>query len=359
MNLKTFHSFTFAPEDTVVSAALSAPHEAVIMLSSGLVFRFDMKAEKSEPLFSVKSNTGYQDGGFDTNAQTSIHTLDSIVVVANDYKRHAYVHYPGNYRRLHLHREDYYANTSRYPIALFKNEQGIPHLIYSQAWNHLQIMNLDSRQILTADKSLIEEGAEERHLEFYQKYPEDNKLPWPRPYDYFFGGLQMSPDQKSSLSAGWVWGSFDACNVYEVAHFLTQNRIADIYVAGGEHLNRPICWINPETIALASYPFEDDGKPATRETPHEIHFYKIEGSTSTLQKKITLWDMSLINTRFSFNQKLQALIISSEEAGMKVLSLEGEVLFSATDMPASTYYPNFDLFLTLEGNVIKVQQLVG
>ncbi len=32
---------------------------------------------------------------------------------------------------------------TNYPIALFKNNDGIPHIIYGAAWNHVQIMNLD------------------------------------------------------------------------------------------------------------------------------------------------------------------------------------------------------------------------
>ena len=102
-----------------------------------------------------------------------------------------------------MQREDYYAEHSSYPIALFKDDSGIPHLIYSQAWNHTQIMNLDTRQVLTAAKSLIEENAEEKHLKFYAEHEESNKLLWPRSYDYFFGALSLSPNQKNFLSTGW------------------------------------------------------------------------------------------------------------------------------------------------------------
>ena len=174
----------------------------------------------------------YSDGGFDTLAQTSIYTLNEILVVVNDFKRHGFVHYPDKYHALHLWREDYHVDISTYPIALYKNSDGVPHLVFAEAWNHVQIMNLDTRQILTASKSLIERNAEEKHIEFYKKFSEDNKLAWPRPYDYFFGKLYISPNQKKFSSAGWVWGSYDSYLVFDIDNFIYSNRISDIKIGG-------------------------------------------------------------------------------------------------------------------------------
>ncbi len=89
-----------------------------------------------------KSVFNYSDGGFDITAKTSIYTIDEIVLVVNDFKRHGFVHYPGKYHALHLWREDYHANISAYPIALYKNEKAGPHLILRVAWNHIQIMKV-------------------------------------------------------------------------------------------------------------------------------------------------------------------------------------------------------------------------
>ena len=75
-------------------------------------------------------------------------------------------------------------------------------MIYGVAWNKIHVANLTTRQVLTADKSLIEEGAEQHH------------------FDYFFGGLTISPNGKKFLSAGWIWGSYDACAIYDIEDFI-------------------------------------------------------------------------------------------------------------------------------------------
>jgi hypothetical protein len=183
MEINKIHEIIFDTDETILASTLSNSNELVMLMSSGGVIRHKIKERNGEYLFSIKSGIGYSDGGFDLNSKSTIYTMDEIVVVVNDYKRHGFIHYPTKYHSLHLWREDYHADISTYPITLFRNEEGVPHIIYGEAWNHIQIMNLDTRQILTASKSLIEENAEERHIEF-EKY-EHNKLPWPRPYDYF------------------------------------------------------------------------------------------------------------------------------------------------------------------------------
>ncbi len=186
MEIVKINETRFDIEENIITVSLSGFNEFVMLMSSGDVIRYNIDEQKKQFLFSVKSSFSFEDGGFDIESPSTIYTLDSIVVIVNDYKRHGFVHYPEKYNSLHLWRKDYHAAISTYPIALFKDEIGIPHLIYGEAWNHIQIMNLDTRQILTASKSLIEEKAEEKHLEFYKNHKEQNKLPWPRPYDYFW-----------------------------------------------------------------------------------------------------------------------------------------------------------------------------
>ena len=152
LEIKKIHDLTFDTEETILATTLSAPNECVMLMSDGKIIRYNIEKEDNEVLFSVKNRVSYSDSGFDIHAPSTIYTMDSIVVIVNDYKRHGYVHYPGNYESLHLWRKDYHADISRYPICLFKDENDIPHLIYGVAWNHLQIMNLDTRQILTRFK---------------------------------------------------------------------------------------------------------------------------------------------------------------------------------------------------------------
>ncbi|MBN9295633.1 MAG: hypothetical protein J0I41_01420 [Filimonas sp.] len=346
-----------ATNDTIIAAAISGKDEVVFLLSNGTMYRYNTTTQKEESLFSVKSQIGYSDGGFDLDAPSTIYTLDEIVVIVNDFKRHGFIHYPGKYEALHLWREDYHADISKYPIALFKNKEGVPHIIYAEAWNHVQIMNLDTRQVLTAAKSLIEEGAEEKHLEIYAKQEEANKLPWPRAYDYFFGRLEVSPDNKWFLSAGWHWGSFDACVVYEVADFITNNRISDILVNCWEHENRAICWIDGNTIAVAYNPYMEGEADVAADEVWQIHFYKIEGRDAKPERTIKVPGINLHKTTMRYHAKSNVIIAHSTEIGFALISLNGDVLLHDPAMKANSFNNELGLLLYTEGNRLVIHEL--
>lgn len=357
MKPNKIYEIVLETDETIMSAILSKTNEIVMLMSSGSVNRFNLDDHTTENLFSVKSLFGYTDGGFDTTAKTSIYVLDEIVVVVNDFKRHGYVHYPGKYHALHLWREDYHADISAYPIALYKNTDAVPHLIFGEAWNHIQIMNLDTRQILTASKSLIEENAEERHIEFYKQTTEDNKLAWPRPYDYFFGKLMISPDQKRFLSAGWIWGSFDSYNVYDIEKFISSNRISDLRIGTWEHENRAVCWVNNNTIAIAYNPLIEGDDNSTIDSPYEIHLYKISGSSVDIEKKIQIADKNILMSRMYFNDAINSFIAISEKGNLAVISLDGQVTFKHENLKVNEYNPKTNRLLVTDSKTILVYEL--
>lgn len=342
---------------TIVTASLSAPDEYVMLLSSGKVIRQKFNAPAGERLFSVKGSLEYADGGFDISAPSTIYTLGDIVVLVNDYKRHGYIHYPGKYAALHLWREDYHADISRYSIALFRDHLQVPYIIYAVAWNHLQIMNLDTRQVLTAAKSLIEEGAEERHIEFYKMYEEGNKLPWPLRYDYFYGQLQMSPDGSQFLSAGWRWGSTDWYNIYDVEHFISSPRIADKQIDSWEHNNRGVCWIDDTTVAVTFHPRRDDAEDATADDPCEIHFYHVADSTPVIAKKIKIADADILNTTMYYSKGLKAIVLFSDLLGVLVVTPDGEVLFRDADLKVHGFDAETDSLLAVMDKEMTVYRM--
>jgi len=357
MEITKIHDIKFDTEESIITATLATENKLIMLMSSGNVICYNINEQKGEHLFSVKSNFTNKDGGFDINAKSTIYTMDSIVVIVNDYKRHGFVHYPNKYKKLHLWRKDYHADISCYPIALFKNELDIPHLIYSEAWNHLQIMNLNSRQILTASKSLIEENAEERHIEFSKKNNEDNNLPWPRPYDYFFGKLKMSPNNENFLSSGWVWGSYDAYNVYEVKHFIENNRIADTSLNGWEHNNRAANWIDDETIAVAYNPLEEDDENATNDSPQEIHFYRIKDNKSEIEKKIQIKGLDIVNSRMHFNKELNSIFFIFNKQGIAIISLEGEILFHDEELSSTAYSSALNQLMKTDNRSVTIYKI--
>ncbi|XZF16181.1 hypothetical protein ACTHGU_08585 [Chitinophagaceae bacterium MMS25-I14] len=358
MKLEKIAGARFEMEESITAAAISGPDELVALISNGGVHRYNFKTSSWTYLFSVKSDMSYSDGGFDPVAASTVYTQDNVVVIANDHGRHAYIHYPGKYHALNLWRGDYHLKHCFYPIALYKNDAGVPHLIYGEAWNHVQIMNLDTRQILTAAKSLIEENAEERHIEFYKKYNEDNKFGWPRPYDYFFGRLYVSPGQKRFLSAGWSWGSSDWYTAYDIDAFISNSRISYIGITGGEHERRAVCWIDADTVAVAFDPHMEgwyDG--TTPGIPHEICVFRIDGKKAKEEdsRKIRVPDgVNAVSSKMYFEPKLNAFIIIPDDGGVLVLSLDGQVLLRDDTVKVDSYDINTGLFLKAESQAISV-----
>lgn len=355
MKIKIKHEISFSHQESILTATVKNSNEIVMLMSSGEIVNYNITEKNSQSLFSVKNNIGYSDGGFDVNEKSTLYTLDNIMVIVNDFKRHGIIHYPEKYDTLHLWREDYYANITNYPIALFKNEQNIPHIIYSVAWNHLQIMNLDTRQVLTASKSVIEENAEEKHIEFYKNYKEENKLPWPKSYDYFFGELVMSPNKTAFLSSGWVWGSSDSYEVYNVEKFINSNRISSTNIGSWEHENRAVCWIDDTTIAVTYNPITED-EDASSDSNIEIHFYKLDKEQAEIIKKIKVVE-NIVNAKFYFNKKINSFISFSKEIGLVILSLEGNTIFQDKKVKIDQYDNEANLLLAIDNNKIIIYEI--
>lgn len=357
MTLDKIHEITFDTDESIVTVTISNSNELVMLMNSGSVIRYKIRERKTTYLFSVKSDIGYADSGFDINTKSTIYTMDEIVVVVNDYKRHGFVHYPQKYQALHLWREDYHAGISAYPIALFKNEEAVPYLIFGIAWNHIQIMNLETRQVITAAKSLIKENAEEQHIEFYKTFSEDTRLPWPRPYDYFFGKLLMSPDHKKFLSAGWTWGPSDSYNVYDIKDFMTNNRIKDLKLGNWEHENRATCWMDNNMIAVVYDPFTEGDDYATAETPCEMHFYKIDGTRANLEKKIPLDDRNILNSTICYNKIFASFVSFTDGHGLSVISLNGQITFKDESLKIIDYNNETGLLLTTDNKTVSIYKL--
>lgn len=340
----------------IKAAKLINKNQCVCLLENGDVIRYNFTTLETSILFSVKSLTQYSDGGFDIEAPSSIYTLDDIVVVVNDFKRHGYIHYPNQFKKLHLWREDYHANISKYPICLFKNNEGIPHIIYGVHWNHLQIMNLDNRQILTAAKSLIKENAEEDHIEFHKNYKDANNHPWPSPYDYFYGELFLSPDQKRILSAGWAWGSSDAYYIYDIPDFIKNPRIKDLIVDYWEHNNRGVCWIDNQTVAVTYDPVRDDDEEKFEEGISQIHIYNITDNSSTIKNKISIKNIDLLSSDMHYSSSNQYFILHNAKIGVVFISLDGEVIHQEKDFMINSYCNQSDQYLSFNDKTLSIYQ---
>lgn len=358
LNLTQEIPFGFDTEH-ICAATLSKENEVVMLLNNQTVYRFSLENIKFDPIFSVDSQFTFTDGGYDLEDSSTIYTMDEIVVVANDFKTHAIVHHPGKYNSLRIQRKDYCADISKFPIGLYKDESGVPHLIFAEDWNHVQIMNLDTRQVLTAAKSLIEEGAEEKHLEFYAKHQEDNKLMWPRSFDYFYANLKVSPDSRYFLSAGWHWGSRDYYLAFDIKQFITSNRINFIRVDGGEHEDRAACWVDNTSMVMVFNPskddLEDDGF-GDRAMDH-LCFYRISEDHAEIINKVPVKKLDILHAEIQFDPKRKIFIAHSKKIGVALIDLDGEIRFHDPELKINSYFSQWDLALTVEKNKIKVYQL--
>ena len=249
--------------DDIQAAALLDDSRAIVLTTSGVVGAARLGSGSFEQIFDTNppKNVHYSDGGFDSSAASSVYVMGEIVVVVNDYKTNGFVLNQEQDYVLRLHRDDYYAEISQYPIALFRGTDGDPYLIYGTAWNRVDIANLTTRQVLTADKSLIEVGAEQHHLDFYSKHTESNKFLWPSEYDYFYGHLAVSPNRRRFLSAGWWWGSSDCCATYDIGDFTASHRINACHIGYWEHHHRPVCFVDDDTVAVPVNPARESDGP--------------------------------------------------------------------------------------------------
>lgn len=220
MKLNKIYEETFNSSGSYLCAEMASADSFVVLTSDGKIYKRDLLNNSCKHLFSVRNESiSYPNGGFDLNAECSIYTIDSIVVLVNDYKLNGVIYNPAISQNIWLYRKDYHADISQYSIALYKNELGVPHLIYAVDWNHIQIMNLETLQVLTADKSLIVENAEQKYLDFYKSWSGPrNYLPWPSNFDYFFGQLLLSPDRTKFLSRGGVGGRMMTLKCLKLRH---------------------------------------------------------------------------------------------------------------------------------------------
>lgn len=343
--------------DNIITATYKSQNE-IIFLADGKVQQHKIAENNTSVLFSIPDTKSNKEEQFDSTAPSSIYLLGNAVVVVNDYKQIGYIHNPPFYDLMEIKRGDYHMNISQYPIALYDNKDGIPHLIYAEDWNHLQILNLNTLQVLTADKSLITEYAEEEHLKFIDKNFSSRPSMWPSTYDYFYGKILVSPNSEYFLSMGWYWGSADGYNVYDVNNFLTSNRIADIPVIQGEHINRPACWVDDNTLVTVSNPYLDSYEEEGYDASWNLQFYRITEGRSALIKEVPIDIADFDHDQFHYNKELNIIICISPKTGVVFFSLEGKVLYRNESLLCDHYSHYDNSLISVYKNIIKRYKIV-
>jgi hypothetical protein len=355
LNLIQEANFT---KGNITAGSLLSRDEWVLFFNNGQVVSYNARNKESALFFSLKSRNTYLKDPFDITSRSSVYAIDHFVVVVNDFKLHGYVYDRNKKHMVHLWREDYYARYTHFPIALFKNEAGIPHLIYAVDWNRLHIMNLETLQKLTATKSLIVEGAEEGATDYIKQHPENIK-PWPSAYDYFYGELLLSPNGKKFLSKGQGQGSSHSYRVYDIEDFIRNPRIKEQVIGSWEHSIPAACWVDEQTIAMVCHPWHGE-KDAGKNGLPLLHLYTLhDDGTSTVSKQFVLDAFDGTNGGLYFSGRLKAFIAFSITKGLTVADMDGGVLFRDETFVPDRFYPELALFLSFKDDHVWVHELVG
>lgn len=337
-------------------------NEIVLLADTGVLASYTIGGTEAKTILSVepylnKEGLNYSDGGYDLYSPQSIYKLDDIYVVVNDYKTHGCVVTSEN--QVHLWRKDYHAEYSKYPIAIYKDHHSVPHIIYANAWNRIDIMNLNTLQILTADKSLIEDCAEEKAIEYANGYEKGkHHFPWPREYDYFYGELLMSPDNTKFLSKGWVWGSADYYYIFDTADFVTNKRIKYKIIAAGDHCCRAACWLTNTELLIKYSPFAEGDEGATIDSNIQFHVYNVCIDQQEPVRIIETKTNKGLSDKLYYYKAENLLISFSKENGILVNDLDGNLLLENTSIKPDAFCEKTGKFIeVMDNNTISIYSL--
>ena len=335
--------------DKILCAIMVNSNEWVMLLSNGQVLKWDIAEGQAKYLFSVQSDTG----GFDLTASCAVYAMDSFAVVVNERKTHGFVYNAKTNTLIPISREDYHADVSPYPIALYRDDAGEAHMIYAVAWNHLQIMDLEAQIVLTANKTLIIDQEVDR--KFYEKHPQiPVRMDWPRTLDYFYGPLSLSPDKTKFLSRGWAWGSTDDFRIFDLDHFISHPHVGAHYFWGAEHTNRPMCWINDRTLATTYYPYRDENE---RGKSTRVHLYDAQNASDPIRDFI-ISDSEEVYGEIFYNPEHKILVQFEDGYGTLVYDLDGRLVLRDKSFMPKNYYPDLNIFLSVLDNTIAMHQLI-
>jgi len=345
----------------VQASAMLGGTRIVVLTTDGDVVLYNIEAGSQRRLFRTSSGgVVYSDGGFDPSSPSSIYAMDDIFVLVNDVKTHGFVYNFAQNYLLHLTRGDYLVEHCKYPIALFRGDDGDPYMIYGTDWNRVDIANLATRQVVTADKSLIEVDAEKRHIDFYKDFDEANKLLWPRGFDYFYGKLALSPSKTKFLSAGWYWGSYDAATVFDIAEFVSNHRVTSCHVYFLEHEGRSVCWVDDGTIAVPYNPAhenenDDEDQPSkTFEDVWQIRLYYADKRGEKAKEVVTLSEpVDLASAELVYQIDEARFCAFSKTIGLVVIARDGRVLLRDPSVTPTSYDEARRVFLSQDGKRVR------
>lgn len=167
---------------------------------------------------------------------------DRYLALVNDHAQYGYVYdLTKQVMVLELDRKDYHVEQTKFPLIFFEWADK-SYLVHGVDWNHLEITDLETCQVLTERTTNVYKG--EQYL------------------DYFYGELHLSPNQQHFASSGWVWQPVSVIKFVNLKKWFTKNKSepeadneSDIGI-WSYYWDRALCWVNDTTIAYLYDPKE-------------------------------------------------------------------------------------------------------
>ncbi|MVM36938.1 hypothetical protein GO730_03410 [Spirosoma sp. HMF3257] len=124
------------------------------------------------------------------------------------------------------------------------------------------------------------------------------------------------------------------------------------------HENRAVCWIDDNTIAVTYNPFTEGDDNSDKDSANEIHIYTLSNHKIELTNKIKITKIDIITTEISYNKYLNSFIIFSDNLGVAVISLTGEILYHNSEFKVNNYFAQTNLFLTTKSKSVEINQII-
>lgn len=145
-----------------------------------------------------------------------------------------------------INRSFYHADDYEYPVALGRLDDGVEVLIHCpDGYNQLAVESLaDGGRLMSATKQAA---------------------------DLFQSRLQLSPDGRHLLSAGWFWHPYGVVTIYDLAHARADPAALDrVDKSRQPRVNAEVesaCWLSSDQIAVSTNP---DDEPPEESDPAEL-----------------------------------------------------------------------------------------
>lgn len=195
------------------------------------IIKIDIKYSKVTKLLKLSSNHI----NFGKSLIIKVSPTEKFCVIANQYASNGIViDLETKEIILEITKGDYCVEHCSFCVDFFVKE-GQEFLVHHADWNKLDITNLNTNELVTKRKS-----------------PEHKE---PHYLDYFHSNISVSPNYKWIVDNGWVWHPWGILTAWSLQEWLKNpwesedGKSKFDITASAYFWDRPICWIDENTIA--------------------------------------------------------------------------------------------------------------